>query len=540
MADHIQIGDVSPRIQYTGDGSQTAFTYPFPIFVDADMEVYEDTTLKTLTTHYTVSGAGNSSGGTVTFVTAPANGITVTLKRNIAIARTSDFQESGEFRSKVINDELDTLTASLQQVDDGVSRSLRLSATDSATSLELPDKATRSSKYLGFDANGDPVATDASGPVGPQGPGGDMSGANNLSELTNVGTARTTLGLGSAAIEDVAAGGSGGLLRNDGDGSSLTGIAAGATDAEKANIMLNAFRIAINGGLSVQQMVDGVVDEFEDETGVDNAASTNEEYDATDDFYTPVFPIIDASGESYIGDLTNTGGLAASFDGVRGLQSASSQSTSDTAGPRYVGVDWGSGNDKTIIKCVIQTPSDSHFQSGGTNDITLVLQGSTDNFSSSVVDLGTLYVGTSVQNTDYEITGLTTSTAYRYHRLKITSAGAGGGFSVAEVQLSETVANLTLISETTTALAQPDDAFIVLWQEDVEAITLNTDLKAYASRDGGTTWDLITLTEEATLSTGRILTGSVTLTSSGTSMEYKIETLNAKAQRLHGVALQWS
>ena len=72
------------------------------------------------------------------------------------------------------------------------------------------------------------------------------------------------------------------------------------------------------------------------------------------------------------------------------------------------------------------------------------------------------------------------------------------------------------------------------------AITLNTDLKAYASRDGGTTWDQITLTDEAALTTGRILTGSVTLTSSGTSMKYKIETLNANEQKIHGVGLQWS
>ena len=39
--------------------------------------------------------------------------------------------------------------------------------------------------------------------------------------------ARTELGLGTAAVEDVAAGGSGDLLRADGDGSSLTGITGG-------------------------------------------------------------------------------------------------------------------------------------------------------------------------------------------------------------------------------------------------------------------------------------------------------------------------
>ncbi len=160
MADHITIGDVSPRIQYTGDGSQTAFTYPFPIFADADIEVYEDTTLKTLTTHYSVAGEGNSSGGTVTFVTAPATGVVVTLRRSMTIERTTDFQESGEFRAKVINDELDKETAFIQQINEDLTRSLRQSATDASGDMEIPDRDARKGKVLGFDATtGDPIVS---------------------------------------------------------------------------------------------------------------------------------------------------------------------------------------------------------------------------------------------------------------------------------------------------------------------------------------------------------------------------------------------
>ena len=42
MAEHITIGDVAPRVQYVADGAQAAFTYPFPIFDDADLEVRLD------------------------------------------------------------------------------------------------------------------------------------------------------------------------------------------------------------------------------------------------------------------------------------------------------------------------------------------------------------------------------------------------------------------------------------------------------------------------------------------------------------------
>lgn len=137
MPTHIQIGDVTPRIQYTGDGTQTAFTYIFPIFEDADMQVYLDNAKQS--SGYTVTGAGESSGGSVTFDVAPPVSVTVTLARRIAIERVSDFQESGEFRSKVINDELDYLTASLQQVADDQSRSAQISVTDpSSPDVTLP------------------------------------------------------------------------------------------------------------------------------------------------------------------------------------------------------------------------------------------------------------------------------------------------------------------------------------------------------------------------------------------------------------------
>lgn len=157
MADHIQIGDISPRIQYTANGTQTQFTYPFPIFVTADIEVYLGTVKQT--SGFTVAGAGSSAGGTVTFSTAPANGTVVTLRRNIAIKRTTDFQESGEFRAKVINDELDYQTAALQQVADDGGRTIRLSATDAAVDLTLPVTAARANKAAGFDADGKPVVS---------------------------------------------------------------------------------------------------------------------------------------------------------------------------------------------------------------------------------------------------------------------------------------------------------------------------------------------------------------------------------------------
>lgn len=128
MATHIQIGDVSPRIQYTADGTQTEFTYPFAVFRAADLEAYFDDTRQS--TGYVVTGAGDSAGGTVTFTNAPTGGVIVTLARRLIIERLTDFQESGEFRSKVLNDELDYLTAAVQQVAHDQRRSAQVSLTE--------------------------------------------------------------------------------------------------------------------------------------------------------------------------------------------------------------------------------------------------------------------------------------------------------------------------------------------------------------------------------------------------------------------------
>lgn len=164
MADHIQIGDIAPRVRYTGDGETALFTYPFPVFAAADLEVYVDGVLQTLTDDYTVAGAGQSSGGSVTFLAVPATGTAVTLLRRLEIKRTSDFQASGEFRAKVINDELDFQTATLQQIADDLGRSIRLSRSDADAVLELPAKVSRADRVLAFNADGDVIVSNESLP----------------------------------------------------------------------------------------------------------------------------------------------------------------------------------------------------------------------------------------------------------------------------------------------------------------------------------------------------------------------------------------
>lgn len=138
MSEDIIINAVSPRVRYIADGKATSFSFVFPIFSNQDMNVYIDDEL--ITNGYSVVGAGTTEGGEVIFNTAPANGQTITLIRNLEIKRTSDFQESGAFRAKAINHELDYQIACLQQLNEQIGRSVSFPPySGSAQSVNLPE-----------------------------------------------------------------------------------------------------------------------------------------------------------------------------------------------------------------------------------------------------------------------------------------------------------------------------------------------------------------------------------------------------------------
>jgi hypothetical protein len=102
--------------------------------------------------------------------------------------------------------------------------------------------------------------------------------------------------------------------------------------------------------------------------------------------------------------------------------------------------------------------------------------------------------------------------------------------------------NMTLISLPQVATDIPTSARIVIFEADVDSVTLNTDLKAYISRDNGVTYSQVTLEDEGNyISSARILSGVVDLTSqpSGTNIRYKLITDNLKSLEIHGVGLSW-
>ena len=66
MADII-INDVSSRVRYTATAGQTIFNYNFATFSEGDLDVFVNGALQTIVTNYTVTGAGTTAGGTVSY-----------------------------------------------------------------------------------------------------------------------------------------------------------------------------------------------------------------------------------------------------------------------------------------------------------------------------------------------------------------------------------------------------------------------------------------------------------------------------------------
>ncbi len=156
------VSSTTLKNSYTASSSQTTFAYAFKIFADGDLKVYVNGTLKTLTTHYTVTNAGVTAGGNVVFGTGLTSGDKVIIQRDLALTQSTDYVENDPFPADSHETALDRLTFIVQQLNDGVeSRSFKFAktVTDAGTIEINLDSSDRSSKILAFDSTGGLSAT---------------------------------------------------------------------------------------------------------------------------------------------------------------------------------------------------------------------------------------------------------------------------------------------------------------------------------------------------------------------------------------------
>ena len=329
------------------------------------------------------------------------------------------------------------------------------------------------------------------------------------------------------------------------DAANFTGL---PLDTIKANIAINAFRIAVNGGLSVQNMVDGFVDEYKDESGI----SSKNSFSFVGNCYVIFGVAWDLSTASYDSVSFNVSSqdsnplcIAFKPDGTKmymvgnindTIYQYSLSTAWDLSTASYDSVSFDISSQNSNPRCIAFKPDGTKMYMVGDINNTIYQYSLSTAWDLSTASYDSVSFDVSSQNSNPN------GIAFKPDGTKMYMSGISGRAIYQYSLMEPTPPSATLISTTEIANSEPSNAFGVLQEEDIDSVTLNTDILFYASRDGGTTYTQGTLSEEATVDAGRILTATVDLSGqpSGTSLRYKVEMANSKLFKLHATALQWS
>ena len=192
------VSTIINRVAYTATASQTTFAYTFKIFTDEEstLEVYVDAVLKTLTTDYTVTGAGVGAGGNVVFNSGLTAGDEVVIVRVVALSQLVDYVANDPFPAETHEEALDRLTMLVQQLGEENDRAITLAVTSALSTITFPDPGA--GQYVKWNSAGTALETGTF-----TGTGTTVSSFMvTLLDDTTAAAARTTLGAGTSSYSD--------------------------------------------------------------------------------------------------------------------------------------------------------------------------------------------------------------------------------------------------------------------------------------------------------------------------------------------------
>lgn len=319
--------------------------------------------------------------------------------------------------------------------------------------------------------------------------------------------------------------------------------------------LANLYSIALGLAIEVADlkgsrlnMAGGIADAYDSETDVDTATSTNESYDPTNDLYSPSATSTTSYANSG-GTGNRTGSITVTSSGLSiggGSESnlvdgASADNTTDslffsphTPSSGYFQFDFGSA---------VYIDEFKEYQEDNVANGTWKWTGS-NTAGSGYVDVTASYAFPGATAT--KTTAATAPGLYRYYRREwVSGALSGRWIREFEFKISSsgpTADNMTLASNAFTATAVPTIARVAVFIDPQVSITINTDFTAEVSRDGGTTYTAVTLALVSNpVGTVEQYEGTVSIAAqpSGSSMKYRLKTLNNKDIDVTGTVFQW-
>jgi hypothetical protein len=209
-----------------------------------------------------------------------------------------------------------------------------------------------------------------------------------------------------------------------------------------------------------------------------------------------------------------------------------------------VGYDFGAGNEKVITTVRIN----QYYGNGFYFVDKMSVHYSQDN--TNWTSVGTFDAIEGVDGNDFNVFTFNNSVAARYWKVQAESDTVSGGnpdvWIITEIEMLAGGAynNMAIISESFTASSSPAVAHPAVMMAKDAGITLGTDLKISASRDGGTTWTEGTISQLSSVSDSKVIVGAssaIDLSSQpvGTNIRYKIESFNSKIPVIYATKLEW-
>jgi hypothetical protein len=148
------------KVTYSGNSATTVFPVNYYFLENSHLQVIlvsnNVETIQTITSQYTVTGAGNPAGGSVTMLTPPPTGTQLIIVRNVPATQETDYLANDPFPAESHERALDKLTMLVQQNSTDIDRALKIPLSSLATtSTELP--VPSANKLLAWNSNASAV-----------------------------------------------------------------------------------------------------------------------------------------------------------------------------------------------------------------------------------------------------------------------------------------------------------------------------------------------------------------------------------------------